>query len=207
MMIFSGYDLLKGPYAHLVHDERKVDALLWQAKALADALSPAFDTPTGIPDNMINILNRTKLTTNGETGLAVAGSLVLEWTRLSDLMGDPRYAKLVQRAEAYLLQPQFAYGLSEPFPGMLGTTLNYTTGQFIDVMGGWNGGTDSFYEYLLKQWVYSPEHFDLYRHRWQMAANSTWRYLTSSPSLRPELTFVAGYNGQELIYKAHHRKR
>ena len=129
---------------------------------------------------------------------------MLEWTRLSDLLGDPSYGELAQRAEAYLLQPSYAGNLSEPFPGMEGTDLNYNTGQFTSVIGGWNGGTDSFYEYLLKQWVYSPGDFDFYRQRWETAVDSTTRYLKSSPSSRPELTFVAAYNATTLQYQSSH---
>lgn len=69
---------------------------------------------------------------------------VLEWTRLSDLTGDPEYAMLTQKAEEYLLNPHPAS--SEPFPGLIGTFLNWTNGMFEDAAGGWTGGTDSFYE-------------------------------------------------------------
>ena len=51
--LLSAYDLLKGPFAHLNFAEDNVDALLTQAKSLADTLKFAFDTPTGIPVNAI----------------------------------------------------------------------------------------------------------------------------------------------------------
>jgi mannosyl-oligosaccharide alpha-1,2-mannosidase len=74
---------------------------------------------------------------------------VLEWTRLSDLTGDPSYGRLAQRAEEYLLNPQ-PQGLAEPFPGLVGSTISIKNGSFVDNQGGWGGGADSFYEYLIK---------------------------------------------------------
>src|SRR5690606_11307628 len=109
-------------------------------------MSFAFDTPSGIPYNNLNFLtNGSSDTTNG---LATTGTLILEWTRLSDLTGDPKYVEIAARAEGYLLAPEPALG--EPFPGLLGTDIDINTGLFVNPRGGWSGGTDSFYEYLLK---------------------------------------------------------
>lgn len=88
---------------------------------------------------------------------------MLEWTRLSDLTGKPIYAELTQKAESYLLNPQPAGG--EPFPGLLGSHVNLMTGDFIDTSGGWSGGTDSFYEYLIKMYVYDKSRFEFYKER------------------------------------------
>lgn len=75
--------------------------LLEQARNLANNLSYAFDTPTGIPSNNLLFANQSDdgSTTNG---LATAGTLVMEWTRLSDLTGDDSYAQLTQKAEVCL---------------------------------------------------------------------------------------------------------
>lgn len=142
--------------------ESKIPMLLEQARNLANNLSYAFDTPTGIPSNNLFFANQSDdgSTTNG---LATTGTLVMEWTRLSDLTGDDTYAQLTQRAENYLLNPQPAF--AEPFPGLVGTNIDINTGEFVDAQGGWNGGDDSFYEYLIKMWVYDPERFSEYRDR------------------------------------------
>lgn len=125
-------------------------------------LSFAFDTSTGIPSNNLYLGNRSTddATSNG---LATIGSLVLEWTRLSDLSGNQTYAELTQKGQSYLLNPQPAS--SQPFPGLLGSNVNITTGLFLDAAGGWQGGDDSFYEYLLKMYVYDSSRFGAYRDR------------------------------------------
>jgi len=143
--MLSGYDFLTGPMAGLVNGTNKdnVQAMLDQARRLADELSYAFDTPTGIPSNNLYINNHS---TDGSltNGLATIGSLVLEWTHLSDLTGDPKYAQLSQKAESYLLNPM---PLSdEPWPGLVGTYVGIDNGSFVDANGGWQGGDDSFYE-------------------------------------------------------------
>jgi mannosyl-oligosaccharide alpha-1,2-mannosidase len=105
--LLSGYDLLNGPFSHLVRGKaaRKVPVLLDQAINLANNLSYAFDTSTGIPHNNLFFSNRSNdgASTNG---LATIGTLVLEWTRLSDLSGDETYGQLAQKGESYLLHPR-----------------------------------------------------------------------------------------------------
>jgi len=132
-----------------------VDALLEQAVNLANNMSYAFDTPSGIPHNNLIFSSRSNdgSTTNG---LATTGTLVLEWTHLSDLTGNDTYGALTQRAESYLLNPQPA--VSEPWPGLVGTNIDISNGSFVDSVGGWNGGDDSFYEYLIKVSCFSYQH-------------------------------------------------
>ncbi|KAF4209010.1 hypothetical protein CNMCM8980_001687 [Aspergillus fumigatiaffinis] len=199
--MLSGYDLLKGPAADLVKDSTKVDMLLQQSKNLGDVLKFAFDTPSGVPYNNINITSHGNdgATTNG---LAVTGTLVLEWTRLSDLTGDPEYAKLSQRAESYLLAPQPSSG--EPFPGLVGSEISIQTGQFTNGFVSWNGGSDSFYEYLMKMYVYDPKRFATYKDRWVAAAESSIDHLASNPASRPDLTFLATYNKGSLGLSSQH---
>ncbi|KAI9839207.1 MAG: maturation of Asn-linked oligosaccharides protein [Sarea resinae] len=199
--MLSAYDLLTGPLANMTTNSSNVDALLTQSKSLADVLKYAFDTPTGIPSNNLNINNKTN-DGSATNGLATIGSLVLEWTHLSDLTGDPEYATLSQKGESYLLNPQPAS--DEPFPGLVGTDVNITSGLFVDASGGWSGGDDSFYEYLLKMYVYDSTRFGAYKDRWTLAADSTIRNLSSHPSSRPDLTFLAMYDGPELDFESEH---
>lgn len=124
-----------------------MDAILKQTQRLANNLAFAFNTPTGIPSN--NLFFNPPRTDGGSTnGLATIGTLVLEYTHLSDLTGNKTYAQISQKAESYLLSPKPAS--SEPWPGLLGMNVDINTGLFQDAFGGWVGGADSFYEYLIK---------------------------------------------------------
>ncbi|KAF1843007.1 glycoside hydrolase family 47 protein [Cucurbitaria berberidis CBS 394.84] len=198
--MISGYDFLTGPLAHLADDRENVDALLAQSINLANNLSYAYETPSGVPWNNLNFATRGN---DGKAnGLATVGTLILEWTRLADLSGNYTYADLVEKAESYLLEP--SPPSSEPFPGLLGMRINTTTGEFLDARGGWIGGADSFYEYLIKMWIYNPERYATLKDRWIVAADSTIKYLTSHPQTRPDLTFLAAFNGTTLDLSSQH---
>ncbi|KAJ5388399.1 Glycoside hydrolase family 47 [Penicillium cosmopolitanum] len=199
--MLSGYDLLQGPAKDLVSDQSLVDGLLTQSRNLADVLKFAFNTPSGVPYNNLNITSNGNdgATTNG---LAVTGTLVLEWTRLSDLTDDKEYAKLSQKAESYLLSPKPSS--SEPFPGLVGSSINIKTGQFADASVSWNGGDDSFYEYLIKMYVYDPKRFATYKDRWVLAAESAIKHLQAHPETRPDLTFLSSYNNGNYDLSSQH---
>ncbi|KAI5294421.1 maturation of Asn-linked oligosaccharides protein, partial [Ascosphaera acerosa] len=154
---------------------------------LADVLKFAFDTPTGIPANNLDIGRQTSGDTT--TGLAVSGTLVLEWTRLSDLLGDADYGQLAQQGERYLLHPRPSS--SEPFPGLLGSKIDLATGLLQDRRVSWGGGHDSFYEYLIKMYVYDPERFGEYKDRWVAAVESSMEHLNAEP--RPGVVFLMDY--------------
>lgn len=186
------YDLLKGPYKSLASDSKKVDALLEQAISIADSLSIAFTTGSGVPDGDVILNPEPRRSGNNINGPAGFGTLVLEWTRLSDLSGDQKYAQLAQKAEQYLLRPS---GVPEAFPGLVGSSVDTETGKFTDSSGGWGGGSDSYYEYLIKMYLYDPSAFGEYKDRWVEAADSTMKYLASHPTSREELTFLSGYDG------------
>ncbi|VUC23181.1 unnamed protein product [Clonostachys rosea] len=197
------HDLLtQAPWSDLVDDKSLVDSLLKQAVSLADSVKFAFDTPSGVPDPTIYLNPEPKLAGSSRNNIAEVGTLVLEWTRLSDLTGDPEYAQLAQKAESYILKPTPESG--EPFPGLTGTYLNLTDGTFIDSSGGWSGLTDSYYEYLIKMYLYDPEEFSFYKDRWVAAADSTIEYLASHPTSREDITFLSQYQGTQTIPSSSH---
>ncbi|SPO02672.1 related to class I alpha-mannosidase 1B [Cephalotrichum gorgonifer] len=193
--MLSAYDLLKGPYKRSDLSAKAVNVLLEQSVVLADNLKVAFNTTSGLPDNNLFFDPEPRVAGSWETGLAVAGTLILEWERLSDLTGDREYGNLVKRAENYLLNPQPPE--NEPFPGLMGSRLFVENGTFADNIGSWGGGSDSFYEYLIKMYIYDPDRFEFYRDRWVVTAESSIEYLASHPTTRPELTFLAMFSGTE----------
>lgn len=96
-------------------------------------------------------------------GIAVTGTLVLEWMHLSDLTGDPSYGQLAEKAQSYLLYPHPKE--NEPFPGLLGSSVNVTSGEITDRHVSWGASHDSYYEYLIKMYVYDPARYGVYKDR------------------------------------------
>lgn len=65
--------------------------MLELAKDLGERLLPAFKTSTGLPYARVNLRHGVEARETVETCTAGAGSLVLEFTLLSRLTGDPRF--------------------------------------------------------------------------------------------------------------------
>jgi mannosyl-oligosaccharide alpha-1,2-mannosidase len=127
---------------------------------------------------------------------------VLEWSHLSDLRHNPKFGNMSRAAETFLLDPKPKE--SEPLPGLIGTKLDVATGKFIDRAGGWGGSGDSFYEYLIKMFLYDPKTFGHYKDRWVLAADSTMAHLASSPEGMPNIVFLGKFAGYRSLPESGH---
>ena len=86
--------------------------LLAKAADLGERLLKAFDTPTGIPLNRINLRNGVvRRSAHVETCAACAGTLLLEFGVLSRLTGDSRYENAARRALFALYERRSELGL------------------------------------------------------------------------------------------------
>ncbi|XVF12147.1 hypothetical protein REPUB_Repub08aG0089100 [Reevesia pubescens] len=120
--------------------------LLNIAEDLGQRFLPAFDTPTGLPYAWINLKYGVMENETTETSTSGCGSLILEMGALSRLTGDPRYESAALRALRKLWSMRSSLNL-------LGTTLDVTTGEWIEYSSGIGAGVDSFYEYLCKAYI------------------------------------------------------
>lgn len=182
---------MKSSFAPRGFDPAKVDALLRQAESLADALSIAFYTPSGVPDPVMFLSPSRRRSRQTKISAYEISTMVLEWRRLSDLTGNPKYGNLAQKAERHLLRPT---GSSAAWPGLLGDSVSTLTGEFLDSDGGWS--VDNCYEYPIKMYQYKPTEFSEYRDRWVLAANSTMAHLTSHPTTRGHSTYLSQFSAQ-----------
>jgi len=141
--------------------------LLQRARELADRLMPAFDTPTGIPDNYINLLTGHHNAPTWNGGLAILaefGSIQLEFRRLSQQTGDPKYDHAIslcmERIHSACSGEQFCQQY-----------FSSTTGRANGGFAGLGGFGDSYYEYLLKQVLQlngnSENQTEMYNEMWQ----------------------------------------
>lgn len=201
--LLSAYDLLdSGLKKDLDVEEWKVDALLVQARLLGDKLLKAFDTPSGVPVNWLWFELGIRVPNQRENTLAAAGTLFLEFQRLSDLTDDQRYADAVSRAMGYILKPKLAEDLEELQPGLLATWISTETGEFTDVWGSWGAGRDSAYEYLLKAFIYDHRKYRDYGDKWQDAANATIHHAASYPTVREGEAFLMDWGAKRFLRQA-----
>ncbi|KAK7255060.1 hypothetical protein RIF29_28462 [Crotalaria pallida] len=120
-----------------------------KARDIADRLLPAWNSPTGIPFNIIN-LSKGRAHNPGWTGgdsiLADSGTEQLEFIALSQRTGDLKYQ---QKVESVIT----LFNKTFPEDGLLPIYINPHSGTsgYSPITFGAMG--DSFYEYLLKVWI------------------------------------------------------
>ncbi|XP_050669727.1 mannosyl-oligosaccharide alpha-1,2-mannosidase IA-like isoform X1 [Leptidea sinapis] len=120
-----------------------------KAVEVADALLPAFETPTGIPYALINPSNKASRQyhwAGANSILAEVGTLHLEFNYLSDVTGNEVYRQKANRIREVFNNIQKPDGL---YPNY----INPRTGQWGQRHMSLGALGDSFYEYLLKAWL------------------------------------------------------
>ncbi|KAI0391304.1 glycoside hydrolase family 47 protein [Xylariaceae sp. FL0594] len=169
----SGVDIEKHPIAW--PNNFKYDGqLLRLALDLAQRLLPAFYTQTGLPYPRVNLRHGIPFYRNSplheqesggnpnmervqdspeitETCTAGAGSLVLEFTVLSRLTGDPRFEQAAKRAF-------WAVWSRRSNIGLLGAGVDAEGGHWIGGFSGIGAGIDSFFEYAFKTHILLSGH-------------------------------------------------
>jgi len=127
------------------------EVFLQRAVELADRLLPALNSPSGLPIGRWNIARQGGTITGEPTVLAEAGSLQLEFRQLSAMTGDLRYARAVDNCFNAIQRTQ----IQGTIPVSL-TPPNINPPQALPAGLSFGANADSYYEYLLKQWVQSP---------------------------------------------------
>ncbi|KAI4329443.1 hypothetical protein L6164_021707 [Bauhinia variegata] len=168
-----------------------------KAREIADRLLPAWDTPTGIPYNIINLAHgraHNPSWTGGESILADSGTEQLEFIVLSQRTGDPKYQ---QKVENVIIQ------LNKTFPddGLLPIYIDPRSGAtaYSPITFGAMG--DSFYEYLLKVWIQGNKTPAVkhYRDMWEKSMKGLLSLIKrSTPS---SFTYICEKNGGSLSDK------
>ncbi|KAI0867274.1 glycoside hydrolase family 47 protein [Hypoxylon argillaceum] len=166
----TGLDIEKHPIAW-PNGFRYDGQLLRLALDLAQRLLPAFYTQTGMPYPRVNLRHGIPFYLNSplhesagphpdtaqtspeitETCSAGAGSLVLEFTVLSRLTGDPRFEQAAKRAF-------WAVWSRRSNIGLIGAGVDAEEGHWIGGFSGIGAGIDSFFEYALKTHILLSGH-------------------------------------------------
>jgi mannosidase alpha-like ER degradation enhancer 2 len=126
--------------AYQLDGNRKFLAL---ANDLGKRLLPVFNTPTGMPCRYVNL--QTGKIRDSINNPAEIGTALVEFGMLSQLTGKPEYYQKPKRALVELFKRRSKIGL-------VGSTINVMTGEWVDTTSHIGGGIDSYYEYLLKSW-------------------------------------------------------
>lgn len=112
---------------------------------LGTRLLPAFSTPSSIPASSVNLANGEHGT--GTTTVAEAGTLQLEFRDLYRATGNETFKRVCDNALDRILAASEGR--------MVPMTIDVRSGRFMGAVYSAGAGIDSYYEYLLKQWLQS----------------------------------------------------
>ncbi|KAF2743466.1 glycoside hydrolase family 47 protein [Sporormia fimetaria CBS 119925] len=190
--------------------------LLRQAVTLAQALGPAYDTPTGMPWALVDFELKKGVPLHPESqppekataqGLARSGSAILEYRVLTRMTGDEVYAKNATVAWAPLVWSPWSSAL----PGIVDGPIDWVTGRPVGRERSWDAGFDSYYEYLLKITLLAPpsdQQLPDYAQRFFQAADSLRTVLTTrtTPTEQHPMQhiFIGAQNGNTYINQMSH---
>ncbi|XP_063986512.1 endoplasmic reticulum mannosyl-oligosaccharide 1,2-alpha-mannosidase [Diachasmimorpha longicaudata] len=167
---------------HLSGDKVFLD----KAIDLGDRMMPAFSTRSGVPYSDVNL--GTKRAHHPKWGpdssTSEVTSIQLEFRDLSRITGQPRFEAAVAKVSEHV------HNL-EKYDGLVPIFINANTGLFREyatITLGARG--DSYYEYLLKQWVQTGRTIDYLRDDYVAGIQGTQKHLVKRTA-KERFLFIA----------------
>lgn len=162
------------------------DLYLEKAKDLADRLLSAFESPSGIPFASVNLGKLQGIPSHADGGAsstAEATSLQLEFKYLAKLTGEKYYWDKVEK----VMQVVDDNGATD---GLLPIYVYPETGEFRTENIRLGSRGDSYYEYLIKQYLQTNKQEPVYKEMWDQALKGVKKHLVTytSPS---QFTIIA----------------
>ncbi|KAF4573535.1 mannosyl-oligosaccharide alpha-1,2-mannosidase [Pleurotus pulmonarius] len=144
-----------------------------KAIELANLMLPVFDTPSGLPTSQINLAQQRGAPNTEFPDListAEAGTLQLEFRQLSEITGDDIYWKRAEKVMSVIKAARLPHGLASIF-------MSQEAGQFVTSAIRLGSRGDSFYEYLLKQYLQTNRTELVYRDMYDDAMQAIHNHL------------------------------
>ena len=164
-----------------------------KAAVLGKNLLKAVDERSGVPYSMVHLTQGHKKNhgwCQGKSILADIGTIQLEYTYLSALTGDMSYAEKALRVLDIL------FDKNKDLKGKLTAYVDPASGRCAGGAFSLNGLTDSYFEYLVKLWVflggYDSTMAKKYRDHYDEATDSIRSYLVHITP-QNKLTILGGY--------------
>ncbi|TFK56896.1 glycoside hydrolase family 47 protein [Heliocybe sulcata] len=170
---------------------------LEKAVDLGDRILTTFDTPSGLPLTMVNLGRQMGVADPDYPGLvstAEVATLQLEFRYLTVLTDEDIYWKKAEKVMAVIKAARMPPGLATIF-------MNYQEGRFVPAAIRLGSRGDSYYEYLLKQYLQTNRTEDVYREMYIDTMDAIQSHLVQT-SMNKRLTYTAeliperGRNGE-----------
>jgi mannosyl-oligosaccharide alpha-1,2-mannosidase len=182
--ILSAYELSGEKYPILVQ----------KAKELGDKLAFAWIGSNPIPYNTMNFTTNTPVVDT--SGIAVAGTLSMEWATLSKHTGNDTYRQLAEKSTQAIIKAP------APLPGLPAQGIN-VTGVPIGGYVTWGGGSDSYFEYLIKYARLSNTNDTSYATAWKTAVDSSIKTLLKTSTVGGHY-YLADYDESTILHVGSH---
>ncbi|KAJ7234110.1 seven-hairpin glycosidase [Mycena rebaudengoi] len=166
-------------------------ALLENSQRLADKLIFGWVPANGpIPYGSIDFSKNSADVSSASNNIASAGSNILEFYTLSRLTGNTTYQTFAERGMSAI-----ASNPSPPFPGLSPQQV-FASGAPDGNVISWDGGNDSYYEYLIEYFKMTANANPLWGKTWAAAVDSSIKQLLKKTSVatgqRTYLTSASG---------------
>ncbi|KGQ98763.1 mannosyl-oligosaccharide 1,2-alpha-mannosidase [Candida albicans SC5314] len=161
------------------------DVYLDKAVQLANALHGAYDSPSGIPYSSVNLKSGKGIKNhvdNGASSTAEAATVQLEMKYLSKLTGEILWWNLAEKVMQVLES-------NKPQDGLVPIYVNPDTGKYQGHLIRLGSRGDSYYEYLLKQYLQTNKQELVYWDMYRESVEGVKKHLVSD-SYPSGLTFI-----------------
>ncbi|KAJ8082828.1 hypothetical protein PM082_008684 [Marasmius tenuissimus] len=149
---------------------KKHEILLKKAQEVADKMAYAWKShDQALPYGFLDFSNNKPVIAT--SNIAEAGTLDLEWTTLTKYTGNKTYERLAVDAARTIAN------LPAPLPGLAAQGIDPKTTKFTDDHITWGGGSDSYFEYLIKFARLTNTDDNLFTDTWVTAVDSSIKYL------------------------------
>jgi mannosyl-oligosaccharide alpha-1,2-mannosidase len=157
--------------AHYLSEDPEESVYLEKAVQLGNKLVTAFNTPSGIPVMELNLHKesggRNAYPALGASTAEIA-TLQLEFKYLSNLTGEAYFWNAAEKVMTILNSNQYSSPsvYNDKYDGLAPIYVNQHTGKFSRDLIRLGSRGDSYYEYLLKQYLQTDEktYLNMYRH-------------------------------------------
>ncbi|KDQ58337.1 glycoside hydrolase family 47 protein [Jaapia argillacea MUCL 33604] len=168
----------------------KYPVLIQKAKEVADKLVYAWVGVNDIPFGYINFTTNSPVI--AQSNIAEAGTLTLEFATLSKYTGNDTYRQLAEKAARHIAM------LPDPLPGLAGQGIDPSTGLTTDGYVTWGGGSDSYFEYLIKYPRLTNTDDPVWVDTWKTAVDSSIKYLLKTSTVG-NWSYLADYDDNKQI--------
>ncbi|KAL5522646.1 hypothetical protein ACEPAG_8664 [Sanghuangporus baumii] len=168
----------------------KHQVLVEKAKQLADKMAFAWVGDNDLPFGFLNFTTNEPVIDG--TNIAEAGTLTLEWSSLSKFTGNDTYRNLTEKSVRHIIS------LEDPLPGLAAQCIDPSSGEFTCGYVTWGGGSDSYFEYLLKYPILSGTSDPIFIDTWRLAVDSSIKFLLDSSTVGNH-TYLADFDDSRQI--------